>query len=285
MKTLLVYRNWSGVGDWIMAMTVLKMVNQQFPEIDIYVNLLARNKFSSNPGQQKLPVLVREIINNFDVRIKGHVLYPEPKEVEKVGEYYDYVSGHMGYEKDGTNFIKGMVKMFRKNTGLDLKYDKDVFSNYVDSGIGYSNTFEPYKPFVLMQACSKKKCLNRQGKDYGVTNMDKICTELSKYVTVFQIGQKTDWFLSNVKRFLSVDLDLLHLLMKNCVAFVGMDGGLGVYASHHGVKNIIIYEEAKRFSWTNFPHRKQIDGNLDFNEVSNLICDSVKSNLKKEETI
>ena len=34
---LLAYRKNDGLGDWIMAMSVLKMVNQQYPDIDIDV--------------------------------------------------------------------------------------------------------------------------------------------------------------------------------------------------------------------------------------------------------
>ena len=34
---LLAYRKHDGLGDWMMAMSVLKMVNHQYPDIDIDV--------------------------------------------------------------------------------------------------------------------------------------------------------------------------------------------------------------------------------------------------------
>lgn len=256
-KTLLAYRSFSGVGDWIMAMTVLKMVNQQYPDIDIYLNLKAKNRFAGVSYPILVPELVQEIVKGFDVNIKESFFDPNP---QRLAEYYDYCTGHMGYDKDDTNFIEGMVKRFNKNTGLELRYHKDVFAQYQPEGIGYDNTLEDLKPYVLIQACSKMRKRQRFSKDYGFDNMVKISKRLSSYTNVVQVGQKTDWLLPDVPRFLSVELDLLHKLMINSVGFIGMDGGLGVYASHHGVQQYIIYEEAKRFSWTNFPHRRQLNG-------------------------
>ena len=61
-KKLLAHRKWSGVGDWIMALTVLKMVNRQYPDIDIYLNLVSRNGYAINIWPRKLPKLILEII-------------------------------------------------------------------------------------------------------------------------------------------------------------------------------------------------------------------------------
>jgi hypothetical protein len=275
-KTLFAYRNFSGVGDWIMAMTVLKMVNQQYPDIVIDVNWIARNRFTEGNELELLPYLVQEIIKDFDVKIrKGQMFF----DLQGAGRCYDYCTGHMVYKKDGTNFIEGMVKQFNLNTGLDLKYDDEVFAQYQPGGCGYDNTLSDLQPYILIQSCSKERSVERQGKDYGFLNMVRISEKLSKHISVIQIGQKTDLLIPNVNRFLSVELDLLHRLMINSVGFIGMDGGLGVYACHHSVWQYIIYEERERFSWTNFPYRMQLDGSrMDAEDVSDFIINNLEVN-------
>lgn len=278
-KKLFAYRNFSGVGDWIMAMTVLKMVNQQYPDIDIYLNLKAKNRFVGVNYPIPLPSLVQEIIRRFDVDIREHTYYTNP---EDAGRLFDYCTGHMVYKKDGTNFIEGMVKQFNINTGLNLQYDDEVFAQYQPEGCGYDNTLSDLQPYILIQSCSKERSIERQGKDYGFRNMSRIAERLQKHINVIQIGQSTDLLIPNVNRFLSVDLDLLHKLMINSVWFIGMDGGLGVYACHHSVWQYIIYEERKRFSWTNFPYRMQLDGNrMDVEDVSDFIINQLEVNNEK----
>lgn len=282
-KKLFVYRNFSGVGDWIMAMTVLKMVNQQYPDIDIYVNLKAKNRYADVNYPITLPDLVQEVIGMFDVDIRGYAHCDNP---EGVRDQFDYCTGHVIYKKDGTNFIEGMVKQFNNNTGLDLKYDDEVFAQYQPEGCGYDNTLSDLQPYILIQSCSKARSIERQGKDYGFLNMARISEKLLNHITVIQIGQRTDLLIPNVNRFLSVELDLLHKLMINSVGFIGMDGGLGVYACHHSVWQYIIYEEKSKFSWTDFPYRMQLDGSrMDAEDVSDFIINNLKDSCEKKSSV
>jgi len=267
-KKLLVYRKWCGLGDWIMALTVLKMLNQQFPDIDIYVNLKGKSNFAAKYVSQRLPDLVIDIIENFDVKIKGYTFYDKPEEHRKS---YDYISGHMHYTRDGTPFIEDMTNNLAHMTGLRLEYKDTVFAHH-----GKSFVPKNPSPYVLIQSCSKRREKGRKGKDYGFNNMTVISRILSTQFNVIQIGQETDWFLPNVARALSLNLTTLHELMMNCLCFVGMDGGLGVYASHHKIKQYIIYEEAERFGWTNFPNRTQLDGSvLKPEEIGEQICEEL----------
>ena len=135
-KKLFAYRNFSGVGDWIMAMTVLKMVNQQYPDIDIYINLKAKNRFAGVNYPIPLPELVQEVIKGFDVDVKGFRHYSN---INGVNNYYDHCTGHMGYKKDGTNFIEGMVKQFNTNTGLLERPTRNDWTF-----IRFESKFNPY---------------------------------------------------------------------------------------------------------------------------------------------
>lgn len=275
--TLLAYRSWSGLGDWIMAMTVLKMVNQQFPNIDIYLNLVARNKFK-NMLPDYLPSVVEEVARGFDVKIEDYVYYIIP---ERAASEYTYNSGHMTYSKDGKDFIENMVAKFRFDSGIELEYDPNTYAQYI-KGDKYDNTFDQFKPYVLLQSCSKRRCEKREGKDFGFSNMEKITNRLlNSNINVIQIGQNTDYVIPNIPSFLSVNLDTLHKLMVNSEGFIGMDGGLGVYASHHNVPQYIIYENKSMFSWTDFPHRNQLDGDEGHIRISNYIIDNLKETYEK----
>ena len=235
-----------------MALTVLKMFNQQHPDIDVYINLKGKSNFADKYVPIVLPDLIIDIMENFDVKIKGFTFYDKPEEHRRS---YDYISGHMHYTRDGTHFIEDMTNNLAHMTGLRLEYKDTVYAHNKKSFVQKTPA-----PYVLIQSCSKRREKGRRGKDYGFTNMSIIAKILSKHVNVIQIGQETDWLIPNIARALSLNLTTLHELMMNCMFFVGMDGGLGVYASHHKIKQFIIYEEAERFGWTNFPNRVQLDG-------------------------
>ena len=68
MKKLLAYRKNDGLGDWIMAMSVLKMVNQQYPNIDIDV-YVEETRDEDNTRQHRFLQGVYDIIDNVDVKL------------------------------------------------------------------------------------------------------------------------------------------------------------------------------------------------------------------------
>lgn len=254
-KRLLAYRKYMGLGDWIMAMSVLKMVNRQYPDIDIYVNMHARNAGDKNAIPTRLSPLIEEIIDKFDVDIFNHVYYSCP---EREAKEFEYISGHMVYEKKGKFFIESMVEEFNRNTGLALKYELDLYSTYnriIDA---------PIRPgeYALIQACSKKKCWNACAKDFGYLNMSVISRKLQRHINVIQIGLEGDPILPGVVgTYFSTDLETLHNLMAHSKGFIGLDGGLGVYAGVHQLPHYIIYHSDFNFNWTKFPGRRQFDGN------------------------
>jgi len=138
----------------------------------------------------------------------------------------------------------------------------------------------------LIQSCSKRGCDKREGKDFGYLNMERIAKRLMKSgITVLQIGQNTDFTIPNVPSFLSIDLNTIHKLMINSMGFIGMDGGLGVFASHHGVDQYIIYEDDVRYSWTKFPHRYQLSGDIGWVAISNYIISELRGHKEYEKSI
>ena len=67
---LLAYRKNDGLGDWIMAMSVLKMVNQQYPDIDIDV-YVEETTDKNNTRQHRFLQGVYDIVDNVDVVIQA----------------------------------------------------------------------------------------------------------------------------------------------------------------------------------------------------------------------
>lgn len=253
---LLAYRNFSGIGDWMMAMSVLKMVNIQFPTIDIYLNMKGRTVAIRKEDPKDLPEIIDQMINSFDVRIAGKLYDIDPL---KHASNYDYVSGNMAYRKREERFFtESMFDRFKTSTGLDLVFQRDMVAKY--SGAS-GKLPDISKPYILIQSCSKRRHVNTKWKDYGADNMKTVAGELKKDFNVVQIGEKRDILINGLKKFLSVSLSTLHALMVNCLAFVGLDGMLGVFASYHNVRHFIIYSGKFNFKWTDFFHREQINGN------------------------
>lgn len=269
-KKLLAYRRFAGIGDWIMALSVLKMVNIQYPDIDIYLNVTAKNLHTHPREWRELPKLTMEIINNCDVKIQQLV---HCKNLQGLNGY-DYISGHMVYDKSqGKQFIESMVDKFNKRTGLNIRYDPNIYVKFL--------TIKNDKPihkraYVLMQACTKRKHATAKWKDYGYRNMCKIVERLKRYIDVIQIGDHGDLELPIKTKYLGVDLNILHNLMINALGFVGMDGMLGVYAAHNNVRQYIIYTGKFNMAWTKFRNRLQINGNLCGNQaIARLITEDL----------
>lgn len=267
-KSLLAYRIYSGIGDWMMALSVLKMVNIQFPHIDIYLNMKGKTVARRGDGPVMLPTIINKIIDSFDVIIAGKTYFNNPSDHSPD---YDYSSGNIKYTKsDKEFFVKSMVDNFNKNTGLKLIFRDDINAKY-DGEIS-TLPADIEKPYILIQSCSKRRNMTKKWKDYGALNMQKICNKLKGSFNVVQVGLKGDFEIQGIKKYLSPSLSMLHALMVNSRLFLGLDGMLGVYASYHKVKQYIIYNNPSSYSWTSFPHRIQIDGEtMRPNQIAGLI--------------
>jgi ADP-heptose:LPS heptosyltransferase len=269
-KTLLAYRNFSGVGDWIMGLTVLKMVNQQYPDMEIYLNLTAKNAHKKQKKYKGISPFIREIIKNFDVKLAGVTFFENVK--THLNEF-DYVSNLKYHKRDGLNFIQSMVNTFNALTGLKLKYDSSVYAQYQG---GNKRTIKD--PYVLIQACSKRNNYHQTWKDYGVNNMQQVVNYLSdNKLTIYQIGGKDGPTLTGViDHFKELTLNELYSVMSNCDALIGLDGMLGCFAAHHAVKQYIIYSGKFNMAWTDFPHRVQLNGNsMSPKQISDVILKGI----------
>ena len=164
---LLAYRKNDGLGDWMMAMSVLKMVNQQYPDIDIDV-YVEETRDEENSRQHRFLQVIYDITDNVDVKLT-RVSKANPDD-------YDYYTGHMLYPYplphyeliktfEGEHLIQGMVNNFNEETSLDLKYDEKVLAQFTDIV-----PFSYHKPYIVMPSCGRKKDKEPDGKWWGYDN-------------------------------------------------------------------------------------------------------------------
>lgn len=224
-KTMLIYRDYDGLGDWIMAMSVIKMVNLTYPNINVYVRHTLKNRGA-------LPYLIRQIINGFDCKIHATVYNNSDRK-------FDYVSGHLVYRRNERNhFVRGMIDVLNERTRLSIDFDSKNLSNY----IGNAKEITVPKKYILMHSGGKRQSVSRSGKDWGTNNFNKLAYILSKNYEIVQIGKESDEFLNTAKyKYLGVDLSTLHYLMSNCLCFIGISDGLSVYAGHHNINQFTVF--------------------------------------------
>ena len=228
---LLAYRKHDGLGDWIMAMSVLKMVNQQYPDIDIDVYIEKKTDV-----QHRFLQGVYDIIDNVDVKLTR---------VSKAdSDDYDYFTGHMVYPypfphyEQGEHCIKGMVNNFNEETNLDLKYDKKVLAQFTDIV-----PFSYYKPYVVMPSCGRlEKREYHDSKSWGYDNYNELAKRLREHYSIIQIGSIDQSMLHDADCVI-LGSPLKHVLgiMKGAEFYVGEINGLVHLAGHHGILAYAIY--------------------------------------------
>jgi len=251
-KKLLAYRKNDGLGDWIMAMSVLKMVNLQYPNIDIHVHAENTNigfsiKEQKGDNHRQIRFLngVYDIIDNMDVELT-RVLHAEPSE-------YDYYTKHMIYfEFQGewheqypevpkdyvkNHLIHGMVKKFNEETKLNLKYDENVLARYKNIV-----PFGGQKPYVVMPSCGRNDRKIKDTKDWGIVNYKELARRLKEHYYIVQIGSDDQPIIKDADQVI-FDQSFSEVLgvMKEAEFYVGEINGLVHLAGHHAIKTYAIY--------------------------------------------
>ena len=244
-KKLLAYRKNDGLGDWIMAMSVLKMVNLQYPNIDIHVHA-NKDKGEDNYRQLRFINGVYDIIDNVDVDLT-RVLHAESSE-------YDYYTKDMIYSEfrpewhslyqEGiprdyikNHLIHGMVKKFNEETKLNLKYDENALARYKNIV-----PFGGQKPYVVIPSCGRNDRLGGDTKSWGSDNYRKLATRLKEHYYIIQIGSDDQPIIEDADQII-FDQPFSEVLgvMKEAEFYVGEINGLVHLAGHHAIKTYAIY--------------------------------------------
>ena len=234
-KKLLACRKYDGLGDWIMAMSVLKMVNLQYPNIDIHVK---------KDGKKNLN-RVYDIVDNMDVKLT-RVLHAEPSEYDYYTKdmiYFEFrAEWHKQYPEVPKDYVKnhlihGMVKKFNEETKLNLKYDKNVLARYKNIV-----PFDGQKPYVVMPSCGSKDRKEKDTKAWGTDNYKELARRLKEHYYIIQIGSDDQPIIKDADQII-FDQPFSEVLgiMKEAEFYVGEINGLVHLAGHHGIKTYAIY--------------------------------------------
>ena len=243
-KKLLACRKNDGLGDWIMAMSVLKMVNLQYPDIDIHVHA-NEGKEKDNHRQKRFINGVYDIIDNMDVKLT-RVLHAEPSEYDYYTKDMIYpefqIEWHERYPVVPKDYIKnhlihGMVKQFNKETRLDLKYDKRVLAKYKNIV-----PFGGQKPYVVIPSCGRNDRKIKDTKAWGIDNYKELAKRLKEHYYIIQIGSDDQPIIKDADQII-FDQPFSEVLgiMKEAEFYVGEINGLVHLAGHHGIKTYAIY--------------------------------------------
>ena len=274
-KKLLACREYDGLGDWIMAMSVLKMVNLQYPNIDIHVK---------KDGKKNLN-RVYDIVDNMDVELT-RVQRAEPSE-------YDYYIKHMiyfeftvewhkqyseGLPKDyvKNHLIHGMVKKFNEETKLNLKYDENVLARYKNIV-----PFGGQKPYVVIPSCGSKDRKEKDTKAWGTDNYKELARRLKDHYYIVQIGSNDQPIIKDADQII-FDQPFSEVLgiMKEAEFYVGEINGLVHLAGHHGIKTYAIYCGGKEHpEFTRYKNQIPIvENNASVDTVYSRIIEDNKNN-------
>jgi hypothetical protein len=252
---LLIHRDASGIGDWVMAASVIKMLNRQFPQLQIDV---AKNKTTA---------FITELFDNFDIDFKWVDVYTRS---EKLG--YRYRSGHLVYGTDyktkNQHFIAGMVDRLNQNTKLNLKYEPEVLATFKNKPVTTPHTGQRY---CVMPSIGKSK--SHVGKEWGYHNFLELSSLVAPEIDIIQIGSLGDPLLPGAKTYyLGASADVVHSLLIGAKFFVGLVNGLCCLAGQHGVKSYILYQGPERPCHAHFPNQhpietKHVSPRLVFNQL------------------
>lgn len=211
--TLLIRRRFHGLGDWIMAMSVIKTINMQRPDIEVYV-------------YDNFPETIRSVIKSFDVDVK----------ITNSLEGFDYFVSHLIYDLNDyeTHYIVSMLKKIESQHKLGL----DPYSYVLSTCGNVSSSIE--KSIILMHSQGKQP--SNRGKDWGYQNFNTLAEYLSYDYKIVQVGVSGDPILTYAESvYFDIDILTLYALMSISYIYVGNADGLSVMAGVHSIPAFILY--------------------------------------------
>lgn len=261
MKTLLITRHADGIGDWIMSMSVIKLVKKQYPNMDIFIKLNFSNSIYKH--------FIREIIENSDVCTTI---------VEETKQNYDFICNHLIYpdllylkkRNSQHHLIKYMVDDLNVKTKLNVVYEQTL------SKITSIKNINLNKSYIIMPSCGR---VEKQGDKYfGYENYNKLSYYFfKKGIDVVQIGAKNQPKLEyTTDIFLDLSISEVLGILKNCLFYIGEVNGLLHLAGHNNIKSYGLYLGNEHPFFTSYEDQIPIfcnDKSVEqiFNEINNKV--------------
>ena len=223
MRRLLIETNLEhGMGDWVTVSAVLKMVNQQCPDVEVDISL---RSYSSPAGQQYIPIICG---------VKARVIsQPEGK--------YDWtIKQFMGATLPyGQHCIISFMKYLNEYApGLNLVYNNQVYA----SAIHRKAVRLPDKPFCVMPSGGKNMGLSNIHCSKEWAGFNELATRVVQHVPVVQVGGPSDPPLeAAIYRYLNISYPELGYILSEGSFVVAIENGISHWAGHNQKRCYTIY--------------------------------------------
>jgi len=222
--TLLIARHCSGLGDWIMTLSVIKILNNQFPNIRVDVDMA------------HAPPNYADMLATWDV-IAAPMTNPNPHD-------YDYYSGHLIYPNPRvvkTHFITGMCAVLKRRTGLPIQapgnYPIAAYKGPVAKPIGLPREF-----ITCVSAGMGAHSIRPEHKEWPLQYLHEIANVAHKRLPLVQLGlpghrtlQGADLVLQNL------NLTELCSVLQQAQLAIAIENGVSHIAGHVGTRCVTLY--------------------------------------------
>lgn len=236
--SLTLTRPWDGIGDWLFCLAVLKMVQRQRPDVDLWVD------FRALRVRAGLPPLVRQLYEESDVRYSSGI--PPVRGM--------VTADSLVYRKyPPALYLESTVAHLNDQTGLGIVYEPGVYPTF------RSSSRSPKRgDYVVIVSQGKRR--DRYRKEWGLSNFLQLATKLAAAgVPLVQLGRASDAHLPHCRyRVLGAHASDVVALLAGARAFVGLENGLMVLAGYLGVPQLTIYDGAQGPDRVDFPNHAKL---------------------------
>ena len=232
MSSIRLQRPYTGIGDWLMALTCLKFVNRQCPDTEIFVDF---------KSARVMPPIIEQAYDASDVQFRSGT-----GNADTVGTVDSLVYRNLPPE----NYIESMVLHLNRQTNLGIEYEHHVFPDF-----GFTRR---HKDYIVMVGQGKRR--DRHRKEWGCQNLAKLAQLLMDAGhDVRQIGGKWDKAILGCSRFLRGEqfVNVAHEL-AGARAFIGLENGMMVLAGFLGIPQATIYDGHSRPGRTDFDNHLKL---------------------------
>lgn len=254
---LTLIRPWDGIGDWLFALAVLKFVNRQRPDVDLWV------EFSARRARAGLPVLVRQLYEQSDVRYRSGT---GPAGAMATNDSLIY------RKWPPELYLESTVEHLNDQTGLAIRYEPGVFPIF--KAAPSSATRGDY---VVMVSQGKRR--DRYRKEWGYANFCALAKILTRAgLNLVQLGSASDGHLWGMRhRVLGAHAADVVRLLAGARAFIGIENGLMVLAGYLGTPQVTIYDGASNPTRVDFAGQAKITRRIEPPEAAAAIMTWLKT--------
>jgi ADP-heptose:LPS heptosyltransferase len=219
---LLLGREYLGMGDWIMCMSAVRMLNESAPNVKGIWDVTHTPRFLVG------------LLKAFDVR-QSYVTQPD------LGRY-DQRIPHLVYEpqvfQEKKHMIEGMLDVMRDKLRTEITYVPTTLARVLP--IPDSGRFQRLCPYVVLPSCGMP---GSEHKEWGRERFEALAASVRNHgYHLLQTGRTGASILTNAsEQILPTDFTTLVELLDGADCIVSLENGLSHLAGHLGKRCVTLY--------------------------------------------